>query len=170
MKTLKISNNEEILLYLCANTNIVDLLNSCKDNKLIDLNFEITKKGSSILKKIKVKHEIDEEELNQLVEDYRSCFLSFQNKPLKPGVTSSRTLLKHRLKEFKEDYDYSNEQILKAIKNYVSSESQTGFQYLQKAHYTVKKKTENGEESRLLAFLEELSEDDDLNDRFTETI
>jgi len=137
------------------------MLNELENEKCIDYDFNLTAKGRKELKDVKL-FTINDSDLDQLVEEYRNCFLDENGKPLKPGVTSSRILIKTRLKEFIDTYDYSQEDIIKAVRKYIKSERSSGFRYLQKAHYTIKKKVDGVFESRLLTHLEELEDGEDI--------
>lgn len=153
------------LLYVIKNKDIVNYLNGLIEQGFLNRKFELTDKGKTYYKKLEVK---DTTYLNitDLAVKYRNCFKNEAGKALKPGVTGSMKLIAERLLQFKEDYpEYSDDQILKAIKNYVMSEANQGFQYLQKAHFTIWKKEGSHIESKLLTFCEEL--DDDVDDELT---
>lgn len=96
-------------------------------------------------------------EIELFAEEYRNCF-----KRTAPGAMGDKNTLITNLKRFFSLYDYSFEHVLQAIKLYVQRESNNNnYRYLQKSHYTVFKKVNNSEESRLLTLCEELKDNEE---------
>lgn len=153
-----------ILLYVLKNKDIVNTLSELQELGYITKNYELTEKAKKITRQIKVINK-SSPEITELALKYRDCFKDSQGRSLKPGATGNLQILKERLKEFKEAYDYSDEHILKAIKLYIKAESVNGFKYLQKSHYTVKKKDGSDYDSRLLTFCEELENESNTDEQ-----
>lgn len=157
----EIGSSLACLIYVIKNKDIVNYLNGLIEQGYLTKKFELTKKGNDIFKTLKVE---DTTFLNvqDLAKEYRDCFKDESGKALKPGATGSLTLIAKRLLDFKQLYpQFTDEQIIKAVKNYISSEAKSGFQYLQKSHYTISKKEGDYYESKLLTFCEELEDDID---------
>jgi len=158
-----ISDNAAIYLYLLNEGNGELLQKELKNKSYIkydDKTFSLvlTSKGKALIKKFNVQSSVNVD-IEEFTKKYRDLFKDENGKTYKPGVTGSKYACEERLKEFLNLYSYSKEHILGATKKYIESERQSGFKYLQKAHYVIKKKVDGVDESRLLTFCEELQED-----------
>lgn len=122
---------------------------------------------SNGLNLLNVKKKVSD--IEKFAEEYRSCF-----RRTAPGALGDRNTLITNLKRFFSLYDYSFEHVLQAIKLYIKRESKnSNYRYLQKSHYTVFKKVNNVEESRLLTLCEELKDNEEAkfeNESFYEDI
>ena len=94
-------------------------------------------------------------ELDSFINDFRNKF-----KGLKPGSMGSEASCKMKMYRWmKENPSYTPEQILNATEIYVKSLN--NYQYLQQADYFIYKKEGKDEQSKLSAFIDEISVDDD---------
>ena len=115
------------------------LIESCiyKQNNNININ---PKQISKVVKS---------SEFDNFVVEYRLLW-----KGLKQGSMGSINSCRDKLKRFlKENPDYTQEDIIKAAKTYINSLDD--YKYLQQADYFIYKKDKFGEQSRLLAFIDE---------------
>ena len=144
----------EYLLLLALHYNQIDR-QKLENNKLIKNTKNgsvIRAKGSQIVKGEVIKY-IDND-IDKLVENYRRLFKETK----KPGAMGDKKALKDKLIAFLDEYpEYNNsELILRAIQNYIDTEREQGFKYLQQSHYTVSKKMADGSTvSRLATYCEE---------------
>lgn len=93
----------------------------------------------------KVNNDIDE-----FIEEFRKLF-----KGLKPGSMGSTSSCRDKmLRWMSENPQYSKENILTAVHNYINSLED--YRFLQRADYFIYKKDTDGESSRLSAFIDEI--------------
>lgn len=153
------------ILYVAGKRDIVSYLQILIEKEYLNKDFSLSEEGKKWFKKIEVDR-IDDESILKLAHRYRNCFKDPTGRVLKPGATGNLKLLMERLKEFKEENPhYTDDHIIRAISNYVQSESVNNFKFLQKAHYTVKKSnTDKTYDSRLLTFCEELEDEEGIED------
>lgn len=162
----KISPNEFFILYFVSNKQNIKsklasineeelafYLKQMQEKKLIKIGenkqIYIRNKG---LEYLNTKKKIDD--IEKFAEEYRNCF-----RRTAPGAMGDKNTLITNLKRFFSVYNYSFEHVLQAIKLYIQKEANNhNYRYLQKSHYTVFKKVNNVEESRLLTLCEELKD------------
>ena len=138
---IKIISNEKVILRE-------------KGKLLLEL-ISIEKISSSNKKRIVKSDRLVNSELNSFINDFRNKF-----KGLKPGSMGSESACKLKMfRWMKENPQYTPEQILNATEIYVKSLN--NYQYLQQADYFIYKKEGKDEQSKLSAFIDEISVDDD---------
>lgn len=154
---------ELCLLYLLKNDKLDSTMRSLKKKGYYT--DKITQIGTIELKLgVKVK-ETSTESIRELAKEYRKLF-----KGKKPGAISTIEACMLAFKQFKEEYNYTDDEILKAAENYVKSEIQNDYQYLQRADRVIYH-VENGiPTSKLATFCEELNNEDDEGYEWTESI
>jgi hypothetical protein len=143
------SINELCLLYLLKQNKLKETMKSLSEKGYFRNG--VTSSGE-IEMKLGIKHKkTDTDTIRNLASNYRKLF-----RGKKPGVMSSMEACMLVLREFKQTYDYTDEEILKAAENYVKSQIKNGYEYLQRADRVVYN-VENGVPvSKLLAFCDEL--------------
>lgn len=96
----------------------------------------VTPYGLAYLMKLGFVNAADNTDI--LAEKYRDLFPA---KIVSGGypVKSNLTDIKTKLKLFRKKYDYSDEEILEAAKNYVDQMSRNNYQYMTLAHYLIMK-------------------------------
>jgi hypothetical protein len=125
-----------------------------KGKLLLEL-ISIEKISSSNKKRIVKSDRLVNVELNSFINDFRNKF-----KGLKPGSMGSESACKLKMfRWMKENPQYTPEQILNATEIYIKSLN--NYQYLQQADYFIYKKEGKDEQSKLSAFIDEISVDDD---------
>jgi hypothetical protein len=125
-----------------------------KGKLLLEL-ISIEKISSSNKKRIVKSDRLVNVELNSFINDFRNKF-----KGLKPGSMGSESACKLKMfRWMKENPQYTSEQILNATEIYIKSLN--NYQYLQQADYFIYKKEGKDEQSKLSAFIDEISVDDD---------
>lgn len=105
-----------------------------------------------------------QDNIRQLTRDFREQF-----RGIKAGVISTADAVSLKLKQFKEKYKFSDEQIIKAAKDYVQSCAPDNYQYLQRADRFILTTEDNVEISKLAAFCEEVDNNEEEED-WNETI
>lgn len=110
----------------------------------------------------KTTNVVTEAEIKERVQEYRILF-----KGIKPGsMGSKRGCIDNLIKWFKENPEYSFEDVLKATKLYINT--QNDIRYIQKANYFIYKQDGNKvTHSNLSSFIDEIEENVDHNDEWT---
>lgn len=157
-------NGDELAIFLYFFKNIDNYLNACEKHQLLKFDtsgakdYKFSMKARKMLSKIQIEHDDSADE--EFVNLYISIFKE-NGKSLKPGVAGNKKLVKEKLNDFLKNNKYTKNEILQAIQNYVNSQRQSDFRYLQKAHYTVSKMVAGDYESKLLDFCEELGDEEE---------
>lgn len=95
----------------------------------------------------------EEQTFEQFVEEFRDIF----GDSGRTGIKGSKTGCREKMKKFVAQFpEYSRDDILLAATNYVESQKENGFKYLQQADYFISKKMGGEFTSRLETYLEEL--------------
>lgn len=118
----------------------------------------ITSGGRSLLKQLDSKPEIEDE----FVDKYRELFS--KSALGVPGKMGDRNGIKKKLEIFMSKYPFSEDQILEAAENYIQTQRENNYQYLQQADYFIfKQDNMKIVTSRLAEFCEQLGESDQLS-------